>query len=426
MFSKAKQTYREFPKPFWVLTLGTFIDQLGGFMLFPFYSIYVMEHFEVSMIEVGLLFSMYAIGALFGGFLGGILTDKYGRRSIMLFGLIISGLGSLLMGFINDLIVFYIISVLLGALGDIGRPAQQAMVVDLLPEKQQTEGFGILRISMNISATIGPALGGLLASSSYMYLFGADAISSILTAILVIMVIPETKPIESEKKQSESLIDTLKGYKYVFKDSPYMIFIVISCLIGFVYMQMSSTLSIFLLNEHGFSFQMYGYLISMNALIVVCTQFWLTRRVSKYPPLKVIAVGTLLYAIGFGMYGFISSTVMFFIAMVIITVGEMINAPVSEAIVARLAPEDKRGRYMAIYGFSWFVPNLVGVVITGTIMEKYNSNWVWYLCGIVSLIAVFGYLALYRWKSAQTAHDFLISLEDSESITHPVPAKAGN
>ncbi|WP_371806232.1 MDR family MFS transporter [Candidatus Lokiarchaeum ossiferum] len=425
MFNKVKQTYREFPKPFWVLVLGTFIDQLGGFMLFPFYSIYVMEHFEVTMIEVGLLFSMYAIGALFGGFLGGMLTDKYGRRSIMLFGLVISGLGSLLMGFINDLTIFYIISLLLGALGDIGMPAQQAMVADLLPEKQQMEGFGILRISMNISATIGPALGGLLASSSYMYLFGGDAISSILTAILVLMVIPETKPPVKEEKQTESLIETLKGYKHVFKDSPYMIFLLISCLVGFVYMQMSSTLSIFLLNEHGFSYQMYGYLISMNALIVVCTQFWLTRKVSKYPPLKVIAVGTLLYAIGFGMYGFVSSTVMFFVAMVIITVGEMINAPVSEAIVARLAPEDKRGRYMAVYGFSWFIPNLMGVVITGTIMEKYNSNWVWYICGIASMVAVFGYTALYRWKTSHASSDLPVTSDDSDTNLHPVPVKAG-
>ncbi|UYP45634.1 Multidrug resistance protein MdtH [Candidatus Lokiarchaeum ossiferum] len=426
MFNKVKQTYREFPKPFWVLVLGTFIDQLGGFMLFPFYSIYVMEHFEVTMIEVGLLFSMYAIGALFGGFLGGMLTDKYGRRSIMLFGLVISGLGSLLMGFINDLTIFYIISLLLGALGDIGMPAQQAMVADLLPEKQQMEGFGILRISMNISATIGPALGGLLASSSYMYLFGGDAISSILTAILVLMVIPETKPPVKEEKQTESLIETLKGYKYVFKDSPYMIFLLISCLVGFVYMQMSSTLSIFLLNEHGFSYQMYGYLISMNALIVVCTQFWLTRKVSKYPPLKVIAEGTLLYAIGFGMYGFVSSTFMFFVAMVIITVGEMINAPVSEAIVARLAPEDKRGRYMAVFGFSWFIPNLMGVVITGTIMEKYNSNWVWYICGITSMVAVFGYTALYRWKTSRASCDLSIPADDSDTNLHPVPVKAGN
>ncbi len=426
MFKKAKHTYREFPKPFWILVLGTFIDKLGGFMLFPFYSIYVIEHFEVTMIEVGLLFSMYAIGALFGGFLGGMLTDKYGRRSIMLFGLIISGLGSLVMGFINDLTVFYIISVILGALGDIGMPAQMAMVADILPEKQQTEGYGILRISMNISATIGPALGGLLATSSYMYLFGGDATSSILTAILVIMVIPETKPPAKEEKQSESLLETLKGYKHVFRDSPYMIFLLISCLVGFVYMQMSSTLSIFLFNEHGFSYQMYGYLISMNALIVVCTQFWLTRKVSKYPPLKVIAMGTLFYAIGFGMYGFVNSIVMFFIAMVVITVGEMICAPVSEAIVAQIAPEDKRGRYMAIFGFSWFVPNLAGVVITGMIMENYNPNWVWYICGIVSLIAVVGYMSLYRWKVQKEKDEIPTNIENLELSNTAEPTSVGN
>ncbi|MHA1193367.1 MAG: MFS transporter, partial [Promethearchaeota archaeon] len=128
---------------------------------------------------------------------------------------------------------------------------------------------------------------------------------------------------------------------------------------------------------------------------VVLFQFWITKRTSKYAPMKMMALGTLLYMIGFGMYGFISEIYLFFIAMFILTVGEMIVIPVSQAVVALFAPEDKRGRYMAVYGFHWAIPNLFGVIIAGLVMDYIGPNWVWYSAGILSLISIIGFLLLH-------------------------------
>ena len=86
MFTKIKSTFREYPDAFKVLVLATFIDRLGAFILFPFYSLYITEHFGVGMIEVGILFSIFATGNIFGSTIGGALADKYGRRAIVLFG----------------------------------------------------------------------------------------------------------------------------------------------------------------------------------------------------------------------------------------------------------------------------------------------------------------------------------------------------
>jgi len=395
MLTKIKGRFKEYPNPFKVLVLATFIDRLGGFLLFPFFSFYIFERFGVGGTEVGFLVTMFSAGSIVGGMIGGALADKYGRRSMVLLGLISSGIGSILMGVVDNLNLFFILAGLLGILGDIGGPARQAMVVDLLPSEKRSQGFGILRVAVNLSATIGPILGGFLATQSYLVLFIGDAVSSLFTALIVFLIIPETKPEKEEAKPEETVMQTIIGYKEVLKDSVYMIFLTISALTVLVYMQMNTTLPYFLNQMYGFTKTDYGWLLSMNALMVVLFQFWITSRVIKFDPMKMMAFGTLLYMIGFGMYGFISEAYLFFIAMAILTVGEMIVIPVSQATVALFAPEDKRGRYMALYGFHWSFPNLFGVLAAGLVYDYIGPNWVWYFAGILCLMAVIGFWLLH-------------------------------
>ncbi|MHA1933322.1 MAG: MDR family MFS transporter [Promethearchaeota archaeon] len=392
---------------------------LGFFLLIPFYALYVTEHFGVGMTHVGFLFSIFAAGNIIGGMIGGALADKYGRRLMVLIGLVASGIGNVLLGFVNDLSLFFLISGFIGLVSNFGRPARQAMVVDLLPKEKQAEGFGFLRMAFNISATIGPILGGLLATQSYMSLFIADAVSSIITAIIVYLVIPETKPETLDEESEETVMKTFIGYKEVLRDGIFMVFVSVSAIMTLVYMQMNSTLSVFLRDVHAFPVQYFSLMLSMNALMVVIFQFWIAKKISKYAPMKMMAFGTLFYMIGFGMYGFVSETYSFFIAMVIITVGEMIVAPVGQAAVASFAPEDKRGRYMAIYSFQWSIPNLFGILVAGLIMENLGPYWVWYLAGILSLISIVGFWLLNSATKIRFSKEMKSMDKEKELINQP-------
>ncbi|MFW9948819.1 MAG: MDR family MFS transporter [Candidatus Thorarchaeota archaeon] len=395
MFSKISIAYKQYPSAFKVLVLASFIDMLGGFLLMPFFALYITNRFGVGMTQVGILFTIFSAGNIFGGMLGGALADKYGRRAMLLIGLIVSGIGSIFMGLVDNLNVFLLLAAILGIMGSFGGPARQAMVVDLLPENKQAEGFGIMRIAMNLAATVGPIFGGFLASQSYLWLFLSDAISSLITAIIVFIVIPETKPEKLKDKPEESIIKTIIGYKEVLKDGVFILFLSVSAMMVIVYMQMNSTLSVFLRDVHGFPLQSFGFLLSMNAIMVVVFQFWIAKKISKYAPMKVIAIGALFYVIGFGMYGFISAIYLFFVAMIIITIGEMIVTPIQQTAVALFAPEDKRGRYMAMFGFHWAIPNLFGVLLAGLVMESIGPNWVWYFAGILSFISSVGFWMLH-------------------------------
>ncbi|MHA1561929.1 MAG: MFS transporter [Promethearchaeota archaeon] len=102
MSPKLSNLKNKFPHSFWVLTIASFIDRMGSFLLFPFFSIYLVERFNAEYIEVGFLFTLMSIGSLFGSMIGGAITDKIGRKKIIIFGLTVSGLGSILMGLVKS------------------------------------------------------------------------------------------------------------------------------------------------------------------------------------------------------------------------------------------------------------------------------------------------------------------------------------
>ena len=410
MLKSARKTYREFPGSFWTLMAGTFIDRLGGAMMFPFFAIYITEKFGVGMIVVGTIFAIYSGSSFLGSTVSGALTDKFGRKAMIIFGLVASALSSLVMPFIDSLQVFYLATFLAGMFESVGGPARQAMIADLLPEEKRAEGYAIHRVTFNLSAAIGPAIGGILASISYPLLFYMDAASSLIMAAIIIFKLPETKPELREGEEEQTILQTVGGYRIVFKDAIFMSFIGVSILMVLVYFQMNSTLSVYLRDIHQISLQQFGAIVSINAAMVVGMQFWISRRLAGQQPVIMMALGMGFYAVGFAMYGFIGGSFVFalaIVAMVIITIGEMIIAPFQQVVVAKLAPEQMRGRYMAIYGMSWGIPVAIAPLLAGVVMDNYDPRWVWWGVGIIGLVAVFGF-----WRLHFLAQDRL-SVEDT-------------
>ena len=82
--------------------------------------------------------------------------------------------------------------------------------------------------------------------------------------------------------------------------------------------------------------------------------------------------------------------------MFIITVGEMVVMPTAQALVARIAPEDKRGRYMAVFGFSWVIPQAVGTLLAGLVMDNADPRLLWYAAGVVGTVAAGAFVLLNR------------------------------
>jgi len=377
--------------------VASFIDMLGGSLVFPFFSLFLTQKFDVGMTEVGTMFLVWALtSGLIGNIVGGALADKLGRKTNIILGLIASASSALMMIMIDDLMLFYIVIGVIGIFEDIAGPARQAMIADLVPEYQRADAYGIFRIIFNLAAAIAPAIGGFMATRSFEMLFVVDVFISMAVAAFVFFLLPETKPIELDhEKKDQTLLQSFKGYGVVFKDRIYILFIIVSALSTLMYFNMNSSMSVYLVNHRGITPEQFGYILTLNAGMVVLLQVLFTQWTAKWQPMIAIMVGNILYVIGFTMYGVFDTYLMYIVAMVIITVGEMIYAPKEQTIVANIAPEHMRGRYMAIRNFSWILPISVGPLGAGLIMDNLDPRYVWFAAGIFGTLSVLGFFALH-------------------------------
>jgi MFS family permease len=418
MLTNLKKVYKEFPRLFWIVVGTRFIDAFGSTLLFPFFALYITQRFNVGMTQAGVLLGMSSLFGLIGMMAGGALADKFGRRQLILFGLVFSAISSLSLGLANDIRMLYPLIIVVGLLSHMAGPAYEAMLVDILPEEKRQEGYAILRIVFNFAWIFGTALGGLIASRSFFALFVIDSTISCIVAALIFRLLPETHPQVKEKKRGneESLWQTILGYSVVLKDLAFVAFTIAGMFALIVYQQQYSTLAVYMRDVHGINSQGFGVILSVTGLEVVVFQFWVSRVIRRRPAFLMMAISTLIFAIGFFMYGMVSSFILFVIAAVIICLGEMFFFPTSSVLAANFAPEDMRGRYMAVSGLVWSIPATIGPAAAGIIIDNYNPNLVWYIGGVICIISGIGYYALHLKLGGQ-ARFTPSPLEKAEEVT---------
>ncbi len=414
MFARFNKIYHEFPRLFWVVVVVSFIDRIGGTLLFPFFALYITQKFNVGMTQAGVLLGMSSLFGLIGGAIGGALTDKFGRKQLILFGLVFSAVSTLTFGLVTKLSALYPLMVVVGLLSSIAGPAHDAMIADILPEKQRNEGFGVLRVVGNLAWIIGPTIGGFLANFNFFYLFVVDSVVSCVVAAIIFRALPETKPEPHAHEESQSIWQTILGYRVALKDFAFMAFIVASMLMLIVYQQMYGTLSVFLRDNYSINPSGFGFLMTTSAITVVIFQFWVSRVIKHRPPFLMMAIGTAFYVIGFTLFGIVTTYILFALNIVIITIGEMIVMPMSQAIAANFAPEAMRGRYMAVFGLTWAIPSTIGPGAAGYILDNYNPNLLWYIGGALCILSVLAYYALHLRIGAKP--QFAPAKEEPEAV----------
>ena len=389
MLTNPLKMLKEYPSQLQLMFYGMLISTIGSSMIWPFLMIYVRQRVNLPLTQVASLMTINAIAGIIAASIAGPITDRVGRKWVMVISLAGNGLVYFFMSGAQSYLTFAILMTFSGTFNPLYRVGADAMLADLIPSGKRPDAYALMRLSNNAGISIGPMIGGFLSSLSFTITFFCAGVGMIIYSLLLAFFAIETLP------KHVALVKQA-GYLQVLRDSKFLTFIG-----AFILTQMCATMIWILMpvyanGVYGVSESLYGFIPTTNALMVVFLQVFVTRITKRYRPLLVMMVGTIFYTFGVGSVALGSSFVGFWISIVIMTIGELILMPTSSAYVANLAPPDMRGRYMSVAGLTWSAAAGIAPIMGGFLNDNIAPVATWYGGFVVGMLGILGFFILSR------------------------------
>jgi MFS family permease len=392
------------PREIWILVSATFVNRAGT-MVLPFLVLYLTRTQGVSGGKAALALTTYGMASLLVMPLAGWLTDRAGALAVMRGSLFCSGGLLLLYPLAHHFAAILAITFLFAMLNESVRPPSLALVSELVGAERRKSAFALSRLAINLGMSIGPAIGGVLAAISFRWLFVADGITSLLAGMVLTLAWPKTRRLATSEPKWEDAADLGREIEAdapvllpalhpaadlrAFRNPRMLYFLAALIPVQLVFFQFTSTLPLFLVRHLGMPEAIYGTIFTVNTLMIVAMEVPLNTAMEKWPHGRTLALGAMLYAVGFGSYALVTRTWGVFAAVVIWTFGEMVLMPASSAYAAEIAPPERRGEYMGLYTMSFSVAFATGPWMGATTLERWGQKVVWsaaFVFGSVSAI----------------------------------------
>jgi len=369
----------------WWLALITFINRAGT-MVLPFLSLYLTEDLKFSLAHVGTIMAFFGVGSFIGSWLGGRLTDKFGFYPVMFWSLFLTGFIFIGLQYITTFWSFAAAMFFTMVIADTFRPAIFVSLKAYSKPENQTRSLTLIRLAINLGFSFGPFLGGLIiATLYYPGLFWVDGITCITAILLMRVVLKEKKVISKNNKNSDEIIPIS-----ILKDKSYMIFLGVVFLMGFIFLQLFTTMPLFYKSIHGLNEVEIGLIMSINGLLIFILEMPLIHGIEKSSvnKLKVITWSLLLFALSFYILNFSNWTGILIISMVLITVGEMLAFPFTNNFAMNRAPAGREGKYLAMYTMAFSGAHIFSAKTGMEIIERYGFETNWFVMGSLGIVAV--------------------------------------
>src|SRR5436309_666083 len=399
------------------LFLGRVLGSTGFSIVIPFLSLYLHGERGVPMSVVGAMFFFAALAGAVGQVVGGELTDRLGRKVVIVGTQLVRaasflGLGAAVL--VHAPVVWFGLLTSLSAFsGRAFEPPSGAMVADIATGSARAEYYAVLRIGGNLGWAIGPAIGGFLAALSYPTLFVIAALVLLAAGLFMAFKVEETRPhrlLHSlEPQGSTTLLPGSTGTAplarfgfeelgQALRDGTFVRYCVISLVLFTVMSQLISTLSVYSVAWAGITKLQLGALYTLNGLMVVFLQFPVVRGLASYRMTTALILGRILYGVGYSLMGFAHGMPVLAVSMFVVTMGEIVTTPASMNLVANFSTVQLRGRYMGVYGlfnsFGWSIGPLIGGVMLD--LASGRSMLRWTPIGCLALVAAVGFWDLRR------------------------------
>jgi MFS family permease len=389
---------KDLPPSFWFLWIGTVVNRLGGFAV-PFLMLYLTAKLAMEPAAAAAVVSTLGAGSFLAQLTGGELSDRLGRRPVMLLSFFITPLAMLGVGLTRDPLLLVPVTLVLGFFMDLYRPAVSAAIVDLVEPEHRTRAFGYIYWAINLGAALAPVAAGFLANVDYFLLFAIDAATTAAFGVVVLLRVPES---QARHVAAEARARTTARLGVALRDSMLLAFVVLSVLVGLMYSQGHVTLPVDMA-EKGLLPSDYGLAIAVNGALIVFVTITISRLAERWSRFATMAISALLLGAGFGLTGLADSLPFFAVTVAIWTLGEVLAAAVAPVIVAEISPPALRGLYQGVWGSSWGLAFFLGPVLGGLAYDRLGSIGFWSIAFALGIVLAVSYLALARVANRRLA-----------------------
>lgn len=365
------------------MSLITLINRAGT-MVIPFLSLYLTQDLGFTLENVGIIMSCFGLGSLVGSWLGGKLTDLFGSYQVMLVSLILTGI---LFITLQYLVSFWAICggiFLLMIIADAFRPATFVALSAYSKPENKTRSVTLIRLAINLGFSAGPALGGLIIGlSGYSGLFWADGLTCLAAGILLLILLNPKKVKVLDSIENKTPLSA-------YKDPPYWVFIIAMVLFGFVFVQYFSTIPIYYKDIHSLNETQIGLLLGMNGFLIFVFEmplikFLETRSLSK---ISNMIIGLTLVSLSLLLLNSTPWIGVLVIGMLLMTLGEMIAFPFSNAFAMDRAKRGRQGEYMALYSIAFSISHIFAHNSGMISISRFGYRTTWYLVTFVGILGI--------------------------------------
>ncbi|WP_079505429.1 MDR family MFS transporter [Mesobacillus jeotgali] len=409
---------RDWDRNLKIRLFGEALMNITFWMFFPFLTIYFAESFGKDKAGFLLIFSQ--VFSVFANLLGGYTADRFGRKRMMVISAFGQGIAFLVFAYAvspwyTSPMLGFICFALVGVFGSIYWPASQAMVADVVPEKDRSSVFAIFYTQINIAVVVGPILGAIFYVKYRFELMIAVAIISILLALVLSKWTRETVPASAKQARAENgkwydfLKEQIADYKVIIQDKVFLMFIIAGILAAQTFMQLDLLFPVYTkdmvqnqtvleLGSKVFTVngeQAFGLILSENGLLVALFTVAVTKWVTRFRELNVFVLSSLTYAVAILMFGATNWIWGLILAMAVFTLAELMTAGLQQTFISNLAPEKMRGQYFAAASLRYTLGRTIAPIsIPLTVWIGYS--WTFTILSILAVLSAVLFWVMFR------------------------------
>ncbi|TWJ08105.1 putative MFS family arabinose efflux permease [Stackebrandtia albiflava] len=371
------------PRAFWYIWAALLVNKAAGFVVIVL-MLYLTGSRHLSESQAGIVVGLFGAGGAAGVLIGGVIADRFGRKVTMVVSSLLAAAALFALGDVTWLPGICALVAVFGFANSAMGPAAIASMADVVAPEERDRAFNLMFWAVNVGTGLATLLAGFLAQYSYLLLFRLDAAGALITALIVLVAVPETM------RDRSAPVSDRGRFTDVLRDRPYLVFVGLVFLQAVVYAQTSTTLPLAMTGD-GLTETDYGITLTVGSVLITAGQLLIPRLLRRFSKAVSLAAALVLMGAGFGLVGLSNPFGMYLVCSVVWTIGAMLAAPPNATIIADLSPPRMRARYQGVFSLTYSAAAFAAPLVGGFTLQ-YLGDWHWALIAGVAVAGAVGHL----------------------------------